>query len=524
MSKIRTLTLKCRHCNKEFDATIYDSINVTLNPELKDVVYNFKLFDKTCPHCNGKNACYHPFVYNNMDKRFMVSLNSEAANFWMDKYDDPIKEMRGFVSNYNCYYASSEEELITKITALENDLDPSVIFIDLAMCLITQKLQSDIALEGGHLTYTRQGNLSLCFTEKAKDGEYYITGYEFNRELYDSLKEKFDKVSDEFNKMFFNEETAMKFVETYLLNERKDENEYKIAICGYNHPSYLAYILPFVEDKFNEGDEVPLWNGRDTKVIHSKILKIETVKDLEFPYDINKLLMPIDKPTVMELTTKKGSDEELDNEAFKYMLDVYTANNCGPKFYIEKIAEESEVILPVETYMVGAIDDLYESLKTNQVDSSKIKSKYISVVENGKEYLCLYLSQDVAPENATKYVHSFTDIFKLYKRRLDVYDGIKLIDEDKIYTIDNKNLFYLNVDLIMTNEEKMKEALKNLTDSEKEYMQDIKYKIISMIYFDGKSPKEVGEELSLSSEEISKYIGNGYRLLKRILLCKTFYK
>ena len=49
MSKVTNRTLRCRKCQKEFDAQIYESVNVSLNPELRekfifDELYVFKWF------------------------------------------------------------------------------------------------------------------------------------------------------------------------------------------------------------------------------------------------------------------------------------------------------------------------------------------------------------------------------------------------------------------------------------------------------------------------------------------------
>ena len=56
MSKQRKITYKCEFCGKPFDTTVYDSVNVDLDPELREKILNGSLFMHECPHCHKKNA------------------------------------------------------------------------------------------------------------------------------------------------------------------------------------------------------------------------------------------------------------------------------------------------------------------------------------------------------------------------------------------------------------------------------------------------------------------------------------
>ena len=50
MSKQRKITYKCEFCGKPFDTVVYDSVNVDLDPELRDKILNGSLFMHECPH------------------------------------------------------------------------------------------------------------------------------------------------------------------------------------------------------------------------------------------------------------------------------------------------------------------------------------------------------------------------------------------------------------------------------------------------------------------------------------------
>ena len=76
MSKVTNRTLRCRKCQKEFDVQIYESVNVSLNPELREKFIFDELYVFKCPHCGEIHYIPYPILYNDMDKGFMVQAGS----------------------------------------------------------------------------------------------------------------------------------------------------------------------------------------------------------------------------------------------------------------------------------------------------------------------------------------------------------------------------------------------------------------------------------------------------------------
>ena len=70
MSKWEEVTIKCPNCGKVSKFKLWDSINTTLDPEMKQKVRDGSAFSFTCPHCgyqtymismqNGKLFFSHP--------------------------------------------------------------------------------------------------------------------------------------------------------------------------------------------------------------------------------------------------------------------------------------------------------------------------------------------------------------------------------------------------------------------------------------------------------------------------------
>ncbi|MGC4042388.1 MAG: CpXC domain-containing protein [Armatimonas sp.] len=86
MSKMAQHELQCPHCGSKQKMTIWESINVTLDPELKKKLFsgNINIFD--CNICDKKTIVDSPLLYHDMQMRFCVSyyppeiLESENLN------------------------------------------------------------------------------------------------------------------------------------------------------------------------------------------------------------------------------------------------------------------------------------------------------------------------------------------------------------------------------------------------------------------------------------------------------------
>lgn len=72
MSKISEKPFTCPYCGYEGEFKMYDSVNVTLDPKLRDKVISGKIFEWICPKCLQKISIRHDLLYHDMDKNFMI--------------------------------------------------------------------------------------------------------------------------------------------------------------------------------------------------------------------------------------------------------------------------------------------------------------------------------------------------------------------------------------------------------------------------------------------------------------------
>ena len=149
----RTIDFTCNGCEATQSFTVWESLNVSLNPEEKIHLLNGNLTTFTCKKCGWSCNVSYPLLYHDMEKHLMVWL-------WLDAGEPetitlPIVEK---VNDYIFRLVSTKHELVEKICIVEFGLDDRVIEL-FKLFLIKAKAQSGTLL-AGELYFTGKLNLS----------------------------------------------------------------------------------------------------------------------------------------------------------------------------------------------------------------------------------------------------------------------------------------------------------------------------------------------------------------------------
>ena len=72
MSKHHTEIIKCPHCGTESEFTIWDTINVELDPLLKEKVLRAEIYRFTCPECGAMRYRTYDFLYHDTKSKVMI--------------------------------------------------------------------------------------------------------------------------------------------------------------------------------------------------------------------------------------------------------------------------------------------------------------------------------------------------------------------------------------------------------------------------------------------------------------------
>ncbi len=106
MPRSSELTFACP-CGTEFTATIYQAVNITLEPELLYRLLAGSLNVATCPNCGRRAASAQPFVYHDM-KRSLFAYVLPSADVSDEERDAILERLRQVYT-----FAVEESERIT---------------------------------------------------------------------------------------------------------------------------------------------------------------------------------------------------------------------------------------------------------------------------------------------------------------------------------------------------------------------------------------------------------------------------
>ena len=125
----------CSKCGQQNTVTVYRSINISENPELKDKVRDGSLFLWECPHCGQVNLARYETLYHDPAAKLMVWLipEGEISETQMQAITMHTKAMGG----YTLRRVNDMGSLMEKVLISDAGLDDVV----LEMCKYVTKME-----------------------------------------------------------------------------------------------------------------------------------------------------------------------------------------------------------------------------------------------------------------------------------------------------------------------------------------------------------------------------------------------
>lgn len=166
MSNTISKNIVCPKCNFRVETKIYQGINVTAEPKLRESVLTEKLFKWKCPACRYEAVLKHPLLYNDVKNKFMVYLipNVVSEQLVDTKLEEEFPETAAVTKRLVSSYNSLKE----KIMIFEEGLD------DMAVELAKLAVSSVVAKKMGK--EVTDGYFSMLDKEKNMIGFTFFLG------------------------------------------------------------------------------------------------------------------------------------------------------------------------------------------------------------------------------------------------------------------------------------------------------------------------------------------------------------
>lgn len=172
MSELRKEKYVCPHCQHESEVDIWNSINVDLDPELKEQIFNNEIWAWTCPKCGEKTYIPWGALYHDMTHKFMIffAFDSEDVE---NKYT-PLELPDGvFLDDYTVRAVYGLMNFKEKIRILEENLDD--IAIEHMKYMISHLAHPEIVEKGYQLYFER---VDYENNEDAEHGSIFFSYYD----------------------------------------------------------------------------------------------------------------------------------------------------------------------------------------------------------------------------------------------------------------------------------------------------------------------------------------------------------
>lgn len=127
MTAVRTQEFNCPSCGKQGKATVYGSVNVSMYPAHKAMLWSGEFLSWTCEYCRHTAQLTYPILYHDMSTKVMIQLFPYPERFTVGEMERELGSFpgtsTGLMKDYRFRIVSSFHDLIEKATIFSCGLD-----------------------------------------------------------------------------------------------------------------------------------------------------------------------------------------------------------------------------------------------------------------------------------------------------------------------------------------------------------------------------------------------------------------
>jgi hypothetical protein len=172
--------IKCSTCENKQPFTFWESINVTVDPKLKDELTSGKLTTFVCETCGLEGHVTSDCLYHDMERNLAIwlryseddqSINEEATYAKRNKMDDYL-----VTEGYKLRIVRSFPELIDKIRVFDDDFSDYVIELVKLMTCLRERIALTTPMYYAGLEHGESDGTDLVFVLRI-DNQLFRKGY-----------------------------------------------------------------------------------------------------------------------------------------------------------------------------------------------------------------------------------------------------------------------------------------------------------------------------------------------------------
>ena len=222
MSMNHQVAITCPQCGQNSPFTVWDSLNIKENPELKERLLSLDLFTFRCPHCSQTANVMYSFLYHDMDNHFMIYhiAQGDPDDMANDAFHEAENDSLMKHKEYKLRIVHSLDELSEKIMLFEGGFDDRI--MELAKAAAMAQAQSqypDFPITSSHLVQDGS-DVQLILLDKDKQQQAHIPFTDGVDVLYAQFSTAFSDILQEASEGVWTIDYvwAQSFIKKYVLN------------------------------------------------------------------------------------------------------------------------------------------------------------------------------------------------------------------------------------------------------------------------------------------------------------------
>ncbi|MEQ8200554.1 MAG: CpXC domain-containing protein [Syntrophomonadaceae bacterium] len=213
MSIINRNEYDCPNCSHKLSINVYDSINVGINPELKDLVLAGKLNSAVCPECDKRIVINQSFMYH--DPKNLLIINH------VPKHADPYEvvessKLFSLFAGYMLRYVTRLPELTEKIKLSDNNLNDIAVQLLKINLFRNEDLNQNNSIKDIDFLLFEEDTLIFQVVFKDGSGQIISISHAAYLQIYESLVQLNLLDRDKDRCICVNDEYIMDLLKDYL--------------------------------------------------------------------------------------------------------------------------------------------------------------------------------------------------------------------------------------------------------------------------------------------------------------------